>query len=115
MVGVSSGDTHWAVEIAERMLHRVRLRLLDPPFHLADGVEVLRYFGAVARAEIALQTSEIRIEGVQQTGLFAKSSAALSTGAAFAKQAFKHNPRMRLRRQRRRGRGPRQVVLIDAA
>ena len=46
--------------------------------------------------------------------LLAQRGAALGRAAAFAEQAFKHDPRMRLRRQRRGGRRPGKIVLVDA-
>ena len=54
------------------------------------------------------------VEPIQQAGPFPQCGPAIRNTAAFAEQALEHDARMRFGRQRRRGRRPREVVLINA-
>jgi len=48
------------VEIGQRTVERLRLRLLNPAFHFADAVEILADFGAIVGA-----AASIWVESVQ--------------------------------------------------
>ena len=78
---------------------------------------VSRYWatpGAIGRAELVVELRELFHHGIEQAGPASQGGAAFRRGGAVAEEPLEHDPRMRLARQRRRRRGPREIVLIDA-
>ena len=114
VVGVGGRHADRAVEIRQRVVHRLRLGPLDAALHLAHGVEILADPGAVGGAELPLQAGDVLAHPVEQARPAPQGGAPVRGAAPFAEQALEDDARVRLGRQRGRGRRPRQVVLVDA-
>ena len=70
---------------------------------------------AIGRAELAVEPRDVLAEPIEQAGAScATRRGAFGGAAAFAEQTFEDDARMRLGRQRRRGRRPGKIVLINA-
>ena len=103
-----------AIQVGQGIVLGLRLRPLNPALDLAHRVQVLVHPGAVAGAQLALQPRDVVAHPVEQARAASQGGAPLGRGAALAEQALEHHPRMGLGRQRRGGRRPREVVLVDA-
>ena len=115
MVGIRSRYAQRPVQIGREIVFRdIRLRLLDAALHLTHRVEVLGDLGPISRPKIPPQARDVLGDPIEQTRPFAQRRLALGQRAAFAEEPFKHDARVRLRGQRRRRRGPREIVLVDA-
>ena len=114
VVGVGGRHAHGPVEVRQGIVPRVGLGLLDAALDLAHGLEILADPGAIGRAEPVLQAGDLLGDRVEEAGALPQAGAAVRGVAALAEQPLEDDPRMGLGRQRRRRRGPREVVLINA-
>jgi hypothetical protein len=114
VVRVRSGHANRAVEVRQRVLANIPLGPLDAPLYVAHGFEIMVHFGAIRRPEFPAQAGHVVFDEVQQAGPAAERGLPVGLAAPFAEQHLEHQPRVRLGRQRRRRRRPRQVVLVDA-
>ena len=95
------------------MILCVGLGFLDAALDVAHGIQVLAEARAIPGPDFPFKAGDVLAEPIEQTGAFAQCRHAIDDAAAFAKQALEHNPGMRLGGQRRRRRGPGEIVLID--
>jgi hypothetical protein len=102
------------VQVRQRVVLDVALRLLDAPLDVPHTVQVLAHLGPVRRPQLPLQPANVVFDEVQEAGPAAQGRLPVRLVAPLAEEHFEHQPRMRLGRERRRGRRPRQVVLVDA-
>src|SRR6188474_2460924 len=114
MVGIRRRNAEWAIEIARWIVTRNCLGMLYSPLNVADRIQILIYTIAVARSKRLLQVREFIDNRIEQAGPLLKRGAAFGRRTLFPKEVFENNPRVSLRRKRRRRRGPRKIVLIDA-
>ena len=90
------------------------LRPLDPAFHLAHRVQVLPDPVLIAGSQLAAQPRQVGGHPVQDAAALLQFRAPALGAAAVAEQPLEDDAGIRLGRQRRRGRRPRQVVLVGA-
>ena len=55
VIGVSGGHAYRPIQVRQRLVLRVGFGFLDAAFDFTNGVQVLRNFGAIACAEVAVQ------------------------------------------------------------
>ena len=114
VVGVRRRHTHGAIKIRQFPFGGRGFRLLDPAFHLANGVQVLADLGPVFGAKSRLQARRVLDNPVEEARLATQGLPAIIRGSAFSKKALEDHPRMGFRRQRRGRGGPREIVLVHA-
>ena len=114
MIGVGRRHADRPIEIRQRLVGRAGFRLLDAALDLADGLEILADPGAILGSELRLQARDVVAHRVEQAGPSPQRGAPIGRAAALAEQPLEDDARMRLGRERRRRRRPREVVLIDA-
>ena len=91
-----------------------RLGRLDALLDFANGREILVQLRAIARTERPLETSRFLRDGIENRARLARLREALRRAAAIAEQPLEDDARMRLHRERRRGRLPRNRVREEA-
>ena len=115
VIGVGGGDAEGAVEVGgEIVLGDVGLGFLDTAFDLADGVEVFADFGLIGGAEAAFEAGNIFGHPVEEARAFAEGGAAFGDAAALAEEAFEDDTRVGFVGEGRGGRGPGEIVLVNA-
>lgn len=103
MVGVG-GNARGPVEIGQRILSGRQFRLLNPPFDIADGLQILVNLVAIGRSQRLLQADQFVAHRVEQAGSNPASRPLLGGPALLAEQAFEDDSRMGLGWKGRRGR-----------
>src|SRR5689334_16401679 len=98
MLAVGGRHTDGSIQIRQPGIRSRSFRLLDPPFHLADRVEILRNAIAIRWTDILLQPCDVRPYPIEQTGIAVQLCPALCGTAAVAEQPLESNARMRLGR-----------------
>ena len=96
-------------------LHRVLHRDLDATLQLTDVVHVRIDARLVASAEMGLERAELIDDRVENARVALSIAPSFFRARAIAKQPLEHHARVDLRRQRLRGRRPRDRVGVRAA
>ena len=84
-------------------MNNVLIDTMTPIVYIGKLVELV----IVSHTEFLFNPGRIFFHKIEQTGAAPQCGFAISLTAAFAKQTFKHQSRMRLSRKRRGGRRPR--------
>ena len=113
MVGIGGRNSDRTIEVGEDIVGCFGLGLLDAALHLTDRIEILVDLAAIVRAELVLEARDIVLDPIKQAGALTKSGAAVFDAATLAEKALENDARVRFGRERRRGRGPREIVLVD--
>ena len=114
MIGIGGRHADRPIEIRQRLLDRAGLRHLNAALDLAHRLEILADPGAILGSELRLQASDVVAQRVQEAGPPPQRGAPIGGAAALTEQPLEDDARMRLGREGRGRRRPREIVLIDA-
>ena len=99
------------------LLAALFLGLLDPPLHVAQGLQVVAHLLVVAGSQRLLQLPDARGHRIEDAAVALETLRAHPRVRAFSgtEQALEHHARVVFRHQRQRGRQPRQRAAVSAA
>jgi hypothetical protein len=107
------GDSKRALGQRHVELRAVLFRAFDALLDGPHGLEVLGELHAVARPERALKTLHLIGHRIENAARVPRPREPLGGGAPLAEQAVEHHARLRLHRERRRRRSPRNRVGVE--